>query len=237
MAGGNRKVVMAAPRIDDVARLVGDSSRATMLDALMDGRAWTGRELARVAHVTPSTASEHLARLVKGALLSVVPQGRRRYYRIASSDVAHALEALMVLAPPTARTCVAHSAEERRLRRGRTCYDHLAGELGVGLTQALIRSGALRLDVDGAALTPPGAALFERLAIDLGARNPRRALCRPCLDWSERRFHLAGRAGAALANHAFERGWIRRDGATRAVAVSAAGIVAFRDAFGLEWRP
>ena len=228
---------MAAPRIDDVARLVGDPSRATMLDALMDGRAWTGRELARAAHVTPSTASEHLARLVNGALLCVVPQGRRRYYRIASADVAHALEALMVLVPQTARTRVAHSVGEVQLRRARTCYDHLAGELGVAVAQALVRVGALRLDADGAALTPHGADLFAELGIDLVARNPGRALCRPCLDWSERRFHLAGRAGAALASHAFERGWIGRADSTRAVVVSAAGITALREAFALEWRP
>jgi len=228
---------MAAPRIDAVARLVGDPSRAMMLDALMDGRAWTGRELARVAHVTPATASEHLQRLVKGALLSVVPQGRHRYYRIASPDVAHALEALMFLAPQMPAPRARWSAIDLELRRARTCYDHLAGELGVALADALVRRGAIAFGPNGGTLTPAGAAAFDDLEIAIDAGDPRRLLCRPCVDWSERRFHLAGRAGAALARHAFDRGWLRRKDATRAVVVTELGIAALRDAFDIAWRP
>jgi DNA-binding transcriptional ArsR family regulator len=233
-AGGakNRREAahMTVPNLSEVARLVGEPSRARILDALLDGRAWTGRELARVAHVTPSTASEHLGRLVQGALLTVVPQGRHRYYRLASADVAQALEALMFLAPQPAAEPSGRSAIDPELRRARTCYDHLAGELGIARE-------AIVLGPTSAALTSAGADLFATLAIKVDTGNPRRLLCRPCLDWSERRFHLAGRAGAALARHAFAAGWVRHGRAARAVAVTERGVAALRAAFDIEWRP
>jgi hypothetical protein len=202
-----------------------------MLDVLMDGRAWTGRELARAAHVTPSTASEHLQRLVNGDLLSVVQQGRFRYYRIASPEVAYALEALMVLVPRDATATPKRAAIDPILRRGRTCYDHLAGELGVALTEALIRRGAIVFGSDGGTLTPEGVEFFERLEIAIEPGNARRPLCRACMDWSERRLHLAGRAGAALARHALEQGWVHRQKGSRAVLVTDLGSAALRDQF------
>jgi DNA-binding transcriptional ArsR family regulator len=227
---------MAAPYIDEVARLVGDPSRATMLVTLMDGRAWTGSELARAAHVTPSTASEHLQRLVNGALLSVVPQGRNRYYRIASPDVAHALESLMSLATRTPTRSDVSGSIDLELRRARTCYDHLAGELGVALTEALIARGAITFGPSAGQLTAEGATIFGALEIELDRGNSRRVLCRPCLDWTERRFHLAGGMGVALARHAFNRGWLARKDKSRVVVVTECGVAALQDAFGIEWR-
>ena len=227
---------MGAPRIDEVARLIGDPSRAAMLDALMDGRAWTGCELARAAHVATSTASEHLQRLVSGALLGVVAQGRHRYYRIASPEVARTIEALSLLASrqPAQRSGRGIDAD---LRRARTCYDHLAGALGVALADALRDCGAIALGPSGGAITPAGRALFAAHGIDLDVGSPRRAPCRPCLDWSERRLHVAGGAGAAIAAHAFAHGWVSRRQATRAVTVTELGTRALRETFGLDWRP
>ncbi|MGH8165101.1 MAG: ArsR/SmtB family transcription factor, partial [Rhodanobacteraceae bacterium] len=190
--------------------MAGDRSRAAMLAALMDGRAWTGRELASFANVSPSTASSHLQRLVRGLLLSVVTQGRSHYYRIASPQVAQALESLMVLAP---RVPVRHATARRvaeDLGEARTCYDHLAGRLGVAVAEALQRSGAIVLAESSGTLTAEGAVWLEGLGIVLDGASGRRPACRPCLDWSERRPHVAGRLGALIADVALERAWIRQ---------------------------
>ena len=224
---------MNAPRIDELARLVADPSRARMLDALMDGRAWTGRELARFAHVTPSTASEHLQRLRNGALIEVLPQGRHRYYRLASPDVARALEALSFLARQDPQR--AGSGADAQMRDARTCYDHLAGRLGVAITDSLVAQDAIHFGVDGGELTQAGIALFGRLGIRIAQNGARRPQCKPCLDWSERRYHLAGAAGAALARHALDRQWVRRNSGTRALTISQTGIDAIRTEFGVRW--
>jgi DNA-binding transcriptional ArsR family regulator len=223
------------PRLEELGRLVGDRSRTAMLSALMDGRAWTGRELAESANVTAPTASTHLQRLVHGGLISVVPQGRHCYYRIASRNVAAALESLLLLAPasaprhPTQRRIAADLAEAR------LCYDHLAGRLGVTLTDALVSMGALTFDDSTASLTDDGHALFLRLGIGTLNGVRRKPLCRPCIDWSERRLHVAGTVGAALASAALDRGWLNRKKETRAVVVTAAGARALREHFGIEW--
>lgn len=234
LAAGKPAAMAIEPRLDEIARLVGDRSRAAMLSALMDGRAWTGRELARAAHVTPSTASTHLQRLVNGRLLGTIAQGRSRYYRIASAEIARVLESLMVLAAsPVPR----HPTERRiaaELRVARRCYDHLAGRLGVAIADALVSAGALIFADGTATLTAAGRELFAKLGIAFDER-PKRLLCRPCLDWSERRPHLAGIAGAALANAALERNWVQRNGSGRALSVTPAGARALRDALGLHW--
>ncbi len=198
----------------------------------MDGRAWTGRELAHFAHVSPSTASSHLQRLVNGQLLTVLAQGRNRYYRIASPYIANALESLMALAP--GRT-PRHPSERRiagDLAAARFCYDHLAGRLGVLLADALLARGAITFSEAAGTLTDAGVALFRRLDIKLAKGH--RVACRPCLDWSERRPHIAGLAGAALGSAALERKWVERKRNSRALGVTRNGTSALKELFGID---
>lgn len=224
------------------ASLVGDPARAGMLHALMDGRALTASELARAAGVTPQTASGHLGRLVEAGLLTVWKQGRHRYHRIASPSVARMMESIMLVAADleAARAPPFVGPRDESLRAARTCYDHLAGRLGVGLADALVAGGHLILSDDGGEVTEAGFALFEQVGIDVAplfaSRDTRsaRILCRPCLDWSERRPHLAGAVGAALCDHSLQDGWIRRVKDSRAVTVTPKGRQIFRDAFGLR---
>jgi DNA-binding transcriptional ArsR family regulator len=182
-----------------VGALVGNPSRATMLDALMTGRALTATELARVADVRPATASEHLARLVEGGLVEVVSQGRHRYHRLASPEVAAALESLSHIAPTKAVTTLRQSSRGRSLAEARTCYDHLAGRSGVALHDGLLERGWLIPEPGGYALSEAGVAGLLGWGVDVtSARAARRRLARPCLDWTERREHLAGSLAAAI---------------------------------------
>ncbi|WP_189717412.1 ArsR/SmtB family transcription factor [Streptomyces phaeofaciens] len=224
-----------APGLAALAGLLADETRAACLLALLDGRAWTAGELARHAGVAPSTLSEHLGKLVGGGLLAEERQGRHRYVRIAEPRVAQLVEDLAAqIAPDTAprphtlRAATAGSA----MARGRTCYDHLAGRLGIAVTDALTARGLLRQDT-GFALTDPGLRWFEGAGIPL-ERASRRPLARACLDWTERRPHLAGVAGAALCRHALDAGWCVRIGTERAVKVTAAGERAWGELLGIE---
>lgn len=225
-----------------IASLVGDPARAGMLHALMDGRALTASELARVAGVTPQTASGHLTRMVDAGLLTVWKQGRHRYHAIASPSVARMMESIMLVAADleAARPLPFVGPRDESLRAARTCYDHLAGRLGVGLADALTAGGHTELSDDGGVVTDAGFALFERMGIDIAplqaGRHKRsgRILCRPCLDWSERRPHLAGAVGAALCAHSLAQGWIRRVDGSRAVIVTPKGQRIFRETFGLR---
>lgn len=226
----------------EVAALAGDPARAGMLHALMDGRALTASELARVAGITPQTASGHLARMVAVGLLGVEKQGRHRYHRLASPTVAQMIESIMRVASSLQSTRLPRplsvGPRDAALRAARTCYDHLAGRLGVALADALVAGGYAELANDAGVVTGAGIELFGRIGIDvdqLSVRHGRRSariLCRPCLDWSERRPHLAGAVGAALCSHSFSKGWIRRIDGTRAVTVTPKGQRIFREEFG-----
>ena len=221
----------------EVAALAGDPARASMLHALMDGRALTASELAHVAGITPQTASGHLARLTVAGLLAVEKQGRHRYHRLASPAVARMLESIMQVAADIAprRKKAFVGPRDAALRAARTCYDHLAGHLGVALADAMVARGQIEWGVDAGIVTDSGVALLDRLGIDLDAPGKRktRMLCRPCLDWSERRPHLAGAVGAALCTHCLADGWVRRVDGTRAVTITPKGQRNVRDLFGI----
>ena len=231
----------------EVASLVGDPARANMLAALMDGRALTAKELAHAAGVTAQTASGHLSRLTEAGLLAMERQGRHRYHRLASPDVARMMESIMSVAAcrgadGTGRLPAVTGPRDRALRHARTCYDHLAGRVAVAIADRMVERGHLDLSPDGGALTPDGAAFLRGLGVDLDAaaqagRRGGRVFCRPCLDWSERRPHIAGAVGAALCRTCLSRGWIRRIDGTRAVIVTPAGQAALVDAFDLRTDP
>jgi DNA-binding transcriptional ArsR family regulator len=218
------RTMVETPSFAAVAALVAEPARARMLTALMDGRALTATELALAGGVAPSTASSHLARLTDATVIALTRQGRHRYYRIATADIAMLLEALMSTAPPATHTPIRTGPSDEALRRARVCYDHLAGEAAVRLLDRLQAEQLIR-DQDGSlVLTTDGDAWCGTLGIDLDAlRAKRRPLCRSCLDWSERRPHLAGALGAALLEQFFTRRWARRVARSRAVILSPRG--------------
>jgi DNA-binding transcriptional ArsR family regulator len=212
------------PYLAEIAHLMGDPARANMLHALMDGRALTAKELAFLAGVAPQTASGHLAKLLQGGLIGVAAQGRHRYYRLAGAEVAAALEGLMVLSGAQAHGRKLPSRVGAELAHARTCYDHFAGRLGIAIHDALVAGGHLTVADGGYGLARSGVAVFAALGVDpAAASRGRRAALRPCLDWSERRPHLAGALAAALACRCFEAGWVRRIKDSRAVVLTDEG--------------
>jgi DNA-binding transcriptional ArsR family regulator len=216
--------VIDTPDLASVAALVGDRARGRMLAALMEGRALTATELALEAGVAPSTASSHLAKLAEARLVTIARQGRHRYFRLAGSPVAAALEGLMAIAPRPDRRPVRTGPPDEGLRRARVCYDHLAGEAAVRLLRALRERKWVRASGESLALTAAGEEWFRGLGIDLDAlRARRRPVCRPCLDWSERQFHLAGSLGAALLDRLFALRFVKREVGSRALAISPRG--------------
>jgi DNA-binding transcriptional ArsR family regulator len=222
------------PHIVGIAALVADHSRAEMLTALLADRALTATELAAIAGVTKQTASGHLARLVEAGLVSVEPQGRHRYFRLAGRDVAQLLESLMGVAFRAGAIRLRSSPREPALRKARVCYDHLAGELAVAVFERL-RERQWLAPRDGLLeLTDTGHRQFREWGIaTAGLAGCRRPLCKPCLDWSERREHLAGALGAALLARVFELGWARREAGSRVVRFSPVGERALGEFFGL----
>src|SRR5262249_3466222 len=230
--------MVAAANMVEVAALVGDTARATMLAALMGGESLTGSELAFLARVSRSTASEHLTKLVTARLLTVSKKRRFSYYRIASPLVAQMLESMIAVAaievPPRHQP---RSPQEQRLLFARTCYDHLAGRLGVALADALVAKECVVLDDDGGEVTDAGRRFFCDFGMDLAANaRSRRIFCRPCLDWSERRYHVAGLVGAAMCRRCLELGWLARERDTRTVRIQLAGANGVSRSVGLGLR-
>jgi len=218
------------PNIARVAALIGDPARAEVLTALLADRALTATELAGLAGVTKQTMSAHLARLVDAGLVAVEAQGRHRYFRLAGRDVAGLLEALMGVAFRTGAVRLRSSPREPALRKARVCYDHLAGELGVFAYESLQARGALATNDDGPYLTNAGAGWFAALGVDpAGPAAERRAFCRACLDWGERRHHLGGALGTALLERVLALRWARRVEGTRVLAFTPPGERAFRE--------
>jgi DNA-binding transcriptional ArsR family regulator len=228
--------MVAAANMVEVAALVGDTARATMLAALMGGQSLTGGELAFVARVSRSTASEHLAKLVEARLVAITRKRRFNYYRIASPLVANMLESIKAVAaievPPRYQP---RSAQDDALRFARTCYDHLAGRIGVAIADALVAKGYIVLTEDGGEVTDTGATFLAELGADLTPKpSSRRIFCRPCLDWSERRYHVAGLVGAAIHRRCLELGWFVREKDSRALRLTAAGVEGLSGALGIE---
>ncbi|MBO8192986.1 winged helix-turn-helix transcriptional regulator [Streptomyces oryzae] len=228
-----RRTPATGPDLAAVAKLLADRTRSAFCLALLDGRAWTASELARHVGVAASTATEHLHALVRGNLLAEERQGRHRYVRLADAHVAELVENLAALAPDhrTPPRSLSAAGRKAALAHARTCYDHLAGTLGVAITDALTERSLLDWD-NGLRLTAEGDAWLGELGVSVPA-GTRRPSVRSCLDWTERRPHLAGAVGAALCRHAFTAGWVARIGTTRAVAVTSEGRRALRDHFGL----
>ena len=222
------------PSIVRVAALIGDHARAEVLTALLADRALTATELAGIAGVTKQTISAHLAKLRGAGLVSVEHQGRHRYFRLADHDVAQLLESLMGVAFRTGAVRLRSSPREPALRKARVCYDHLAGELGVLAFEASLARRVFKSDTNGLTLTNAGADWFTELGIDAAAAtSKRRAFCRPCLDWGERRHHLGGALGTALLARLFELGWARRAKDSRIVSFTPKGELAFRALFAV----
>ena len=233
---------MNTNHIARIASLVGEPARAAMLLQLMDGRMLTATELARAGNVSAQTGSRHLALMVETGLMCVDQRGRHRYHRLASAEVAKVLEGLMRIAgqPPAHRALVTGPRDEA-MRMARVCYDHIAGRLGLAIAESLLREEAIEFDGDGGQVTDRAGEVLQRwgLALEPGPQQARRGrpFCRPCLDWSERKSHLAGRLGAMLCAHCLEQGWLARSAGSRTLAISPAGAWVFRDRLGLDaWR-
>ncbi|WP_308530896.1 winged helix-turn-helix domain-containing protein [uncultured Paenibacillus sp.] len=218
-----------------IASLVSDPSRSAMLTAMLDGRYHAAGELAHRAGIQAQTASFHLAKLTEAGLVAVEKQGRHRYYGIANPEVARVLESLLSIAPPASIRSLRQATEDQALRHARTCYDHLAGSLGVRLTQSMIRTGILA-EGDGAfEVTAEGEAFLDRFGVDVNrAKAKRRSFSPKCLDWSERRHHLAGALGNALLERLTELGWVERSPQSRAVKLTAEGRAGLKDTFALD---
>src|ERR1700720_1504240 len=226
--------MVAAANLVEVAALVGDTARATMLSALMGGQSLTATELAYCANVSRSTASGHLSKLVAARLLTVTPKRRFSYYPIASPLVATMLESIKVVAaievPPRHRP---RSANDDALRFARSCYDHQAGQVGVAVTDALVAMGHIVLTDEGGEVMSSGERFLSGFGVDLRPRT-RRIFCQPCLDWSERRYHLKGLVGARILDRLLELGWFKCVSGSRALQLTSSGRAGLSEIFQIE---
>jgi DNA-binding transcriptional ArsR family regulator len=212
------------PNIARIAALLGDRARADALTALMTDHALTATELAAIAGVTKQTMSAHLSKLLDAALVEVDQQGRHRYFRLANEDVAGLLESLMGVAFRTGALRLISSPRDPALQRARSCYDHLAGKMGVLVYEALLRDRVLENATQSLRLTEKGIGWFAQVGIDTGAvAQQRRSFCRPCMDWSERRHHLAGSLGTAMLSRFCDLGWVCRSHKSRAIRITPLG--------------
>ncbi|MBH1965272.1 MAG: helix-turn-helix transcriptional regulator [Comamonadaceae bacterium] len=233
---------MNTNQIARIASLVGEPARAAMLLQLMDGRMLTATELARAGNVSAQTASRHLAQMVVSGLMCVEQRGRHRYHRLASGEVAKVLEGLMRIAgnPPVHHKVVVGPRNDA-MRMARMCYDHIAGRLGLAITESLLVAQAIEFDGDGGQITGRAPQVLQQWGLtlepELHHSRQVRPYCRPCLDWSERKAHLAGRLGAVICTHCLEMGWLNRTAGTRALGISPSGARTFRERLGLDaWR-
>ncbi len=227
----------ALTNFSTTAYLMGDHARASMLTALLDGRAWSAGELAYASGVTAQTASSHLGKLLDGGLVSMEKQGRHHYYRLSGPHVAQALEQLSVIQPTATMRKKVASPLQRELGFCRSCYNHLAGKLGVAITNALLEKHYLSQDPGGGqyAITSAGKQWLQSLGIDLRQMKPAsRGLIYPCLDWTERRHHLAGPVASRLLITFCENDWLRRAAKSRAITVTPAGWLAFREHLAID---
>lgn len=227
--------MITGPIIAEIAALVGDPARATMVSALLDGRALTASELALAARITPQTASTHLAKLTEAGLLSVVRNGRHRYFRLASPTVAGMIEGIVAVALEKRPRYRPLSRQARALSAARICYDHLAGRLSVDLTDSFVAREYVVLDDEVAEITRAGTRFFTEFGIELPTlRSTRHRFCRLCLDWTERRPHIAGAVGAAITKRYFDLGWMERMERSHAVIVTPLGRRGLQKIFGVD---
>lgn len=221
------------PDISRIAALIGDPARANILTALMSGKALTATELAGEAGVTLQTASAHLGKLESAGMIACRKSGRHKYFTLGGDDVGHALEVLMGLAAGAGHLRTRTGPKDAALREARVCYNHLAGEKGIALFQGMLSRGFVRETDEDVILTEKGAAFLTDFGVDLDSLNRSKTpLCRPCLDWSARRSHLAGSVGRALLAQMQDLGWAKRIEGTRIVVFTAKGEAAFEQAFG-----
>ncbi|HTE86837.1 MAG TPA: winged helix-turn-helix domain-containing protein, partial [Dehalococcoidia bacterium] len=223
--------MVSTAAIAEIGSLLGDPARVNMMIALLDGRAWTAGELADAAGVSPQTASSHIGKLVAGQLVRVDRQGRHHYHRLASSEVAGLLEQMHVAGAAANRSHTS-GPKDLQMRELRSCYDHLAGRIAVELSDRIIGESA---PASGAAeLSPQGVSLLERIGINpVALQSGRRAVCRVCVDWSERRPHVAGAVGAAILDRLKTLGWVRTRATGRSLILTATGERGFHDVFGI----